>query len=281
MGADLLGDADSVASASSAGLARPANRGSWCLTILSDAADLDGLWPSGPAGRGPDHDGRIRRLCPAGTRRWYCPSGCSAPARALSYLMCRLNVDPDQRIGAIDLVEILAASRWRSPQASAVIATSALSCRDYRDYFAHRREQMAEAPAAGRHLDVLCPSRQTGLSPGGGALVHAGAGRAAGRRWGPRRGPPPRWRPANTCRRRRRATGRTGNVPGARCLVLERAGLLTIDTVGRPPTVRMTSVVSVGGPGGDADGMLDRAAVAAADAPAGGWPVATGRRCWP
>jgi hypothetical protein len=68
---------------------------------------------------------------------------------ALSYLMGRLTADPDQRLGAIDLVADLGYEPLALAQASAVIASSVLSCRDYRGYFARRREHMAQAAGSG------------------------------------------------------------------------------------------------------------------------------------
>ena len=270
MGADLLGDADSVASRFVSWLGETSQ--SWLLVLddLSDAADLDGLWPSGPAGRVLITTANSAAL-PGGHQALVLPVGVFSSREALSYLMGRLNVDPDQRIGAIDLVEDLGCEPLALAQASAVIATSALSCRDYRDYFAHRREQMAEAPAAAVTW-TFSVEQADRLSPGGGAqsmlalaalldgdgapaavfttvaaceyLAGGGAVRQADRE---------------------RAWGTL--------LVLERAGLLTIDTVGRPPTVRMTSVVQSAVRAAMPDGMLDRAAVAAADALLEVWPV--------
>src|ERR1017187_6306940 len=71
------------------------------------------------------------------------PIGVFSHREALTYLMGRLTADPDQRIGAIDLVQDLGYEPLALAQAGVVIASSALSCRDYRDYFVRRREQRA------------------------------------------------------------------------------------------------------------------------------------------
>jgi tetratricopeptide (TPR) repeat protein len=270
MGADLLGDADSVATRFVSWLGE--TRQSWLLVLddLSDPADLDGLWPSGPAGRVLITTANSGAL-PRGHQALVLPVGVFSSREALSYLMGRLNVDPDQRIGAIDLVEDLGCEPLALAQASAVIATSALSCRDYRDYFAHRREQMAEPPAAAVTW-TFSVEQADRLSPGGGAQpmlalatlldghgVPAAvfttlaaceylAGGAAVRRAD-----------------RERSWGTL--------LVLERAGLLAIDAAGRPPMVRMTSVVQAAVRAAMPEGMLGRAAVAAADALLEVWPV--------
>ncbi len=57
--------------------------------------------------------------------------------------MGRLTADPDQRLGAIDLVEDLGCEPMALAQASGVIATSSLSCRDYQGYFTSRQDELA------------------------------------------------------------------------------------------------------------------------------------------
>src|SRR5260370_315218 len=72
------------------------------------------------------------------------------------------------RRGAIAVVRDLGGERLALAQASAVIASSALSCRDYRGYFAQRREQMAE-PAAAAVTWTFSVEQADRLWPGGGA----------------------------------------------------------------------------------------------------------------
>ena len=61
---------------------------------------------------------------------------------ALNCLTERLSVNPAQRHGAIDLIEALGREPLALAQAASVVANSTLACRDYRDYFARRRQQI-------------------------------------------------------------------------------------------------------------------------------------------
>ncbi len=102
LGLDHAGDAEAVAARFLAwleGTSRP-----WLVVLddLHDAADLDGLWPAGTAGRVlittadaaavSGEPGVLVVAVPAFSIR-----------EALSYLSGRLTTDPDQRSGAIDL----------------------------------------------------------------------------------------------------------------------------------------------------------------------------------
>src|SRR5207244_4601461 len=64
---------------------------------------------------------------------------------AMGYLSGRLSTDPDQRSGAIDLVGDLGCEPLALAQASAVIAGSGMSCRDYRQPFMQRPKPLVEA----------------------------------------------------------------------------------------------------------------------------------------
>src|SRR5215472_189406 len=108
---------------------------------LADPADLDGLWPAGPAGR-------VLVTCahaaavPRGVR--VLPIGLFNSREALSYLMGKLSANPSQRLGAIDLVSAMGLEPVALTQASAVIASSTMSCHHYRDYFIGRRQQLTD-----------------------------------------------------------------------------------------------------------------------------------------
>lgn len=144
----------------------------WLVVLdrLSDPADLDGLWPGGPAGR------VLVTAATAGAvssipNPLIFPVGMYSSHEALSYLMARLSADPDQRLGAMDLVDDLGCEPLALAQASAAIANSGLSCRDYRDMFAKQRDQIAEsagmpptAKAVTWTLSLECADE---LSPGG------------------------------------------------------------------------------------------------------------------
>jgi hypothetical protein len=144
LGLDHADDAEAVAARFLAwleGTSRP-----WLLVLddLRDAADLDGLRPAGPAGRvlitaadtaTVSAEPRVLVLAvPAFSTR-----------EALNYLSGRLTTDPHQRSGAIDLAGELGCEPAALAQAAAVIVSSGIRCREYRDYFARRRAQLAAA----------------------------------------------------------------------------------------------------------------------------------------
>ena len=68
------------------------------------------------------------------------PVGLFNSREALGYLMERLSANRGQRLGAIDLVSAMGSEPAALTQASAVIASSTMSCHDYRDYFIRWRE---------------------------------------------------------------------------------------------------------------------------------------------
>ena len=121
----------------------------WLVVLddLRDAADLDGLWPAGPAGRVlitaadagavPGEHGVLVCAVPAFSIR-----------EALNYLSGRLTTDPDQRNGAIDLAGALSCEPAALAQASAVIISSGIRCREYRDYFIQQQAQPATGAAS-------------------------------------------------------------------------------------------------------------------------------------
>src|SRR5262249_8547684 len=104
---------------------------------LADLADLDGLWPTGAAGP-------VLVTCADAAavprRMQVLPVGLFNSREALNYLMGRLSANPGQRLGAIDLVSAMGLEPVALTQAGAVIASSTMSCHQYRDYFLGRRE---------------------------------------------------------------------------------------------------------------------------------------------
>jgi tetratricopeptide (TPR) repeat protein len=144
----------------------------WLVVLdrLSDPVDLDGLWPGGPAGRvlvTAADDAAV----PGSRNPVAFPVGVFSSHEAQTYLMARLSSDPDQRLGAVDLVHELGCDPLALAQASAAIVGSGLSCRDYRDMFARRREQIAETvgvqPAAKAVTWTLSLECADELSPSG------------------------------------------------------------------------------------------------------------------
>jgi tetratricopeptide (TPR) repeat protein len=246
---------------------------SWLVVLddLADPANLDGLWPAGPAGRALVTSADAAAV-PSGMR--VVPVGPFSLREAISYLSGRLAADPDKRQGVIELAEELGLEPVALAQASAVVDNSPVSCREYLDHFVRRREQLAEPsgarpPAAaltwtfsfGR-ADQLAPGRSAqsllalaALLDGHGipltVLVSAAAADFL-------------------------AGG--GDVPAssesarAALAALEQAGLLTVEPVTAPPTVRVSPVLQAALRAAMPEGMPDRAARSAADALLQAWP---------
>ena len=185
LGTDPSADAEAIAGR----LVKLAGRdpaGGW-LVVLDDLAarpTWTGLWPAGPAGQ-VLITATSPAVLPDGHRALVLPVGAFSSREALSYLMGRLTADPDQRLGAIDLVEDLGCEPMALAQASGVIATSSLSCRDYQGYFTARRDQLADdrGQQTPRRRGQLAVLRRAGRppGPGRGGPAGAGAGRPAGR----------------------------------------------------------------------------------------------------
>jgi len=273
IGADDGSKAESVASNFIGWLSQTTRPWLVVLDDLRNAADLEDLWPEGPAGRvlittANSATVSVERQALALPVRDF------SMREGLSYLMGRLTADPDQRIGAIDLVADLGSEPSALFQASAVIASSGLSCRDYRDYFAQRRAQLAEATDEGQPAAAvtwtLSVEQAERLTPGGGAqyllallalLDGQGTPGAV----------------VTTSAVAEYLAGSTGSVTdpnhawGA-LLSLERAGLLIIDPATTPATVRMAQTVQAAIRAATPQRIADRAARAAADALLEVWP---------
>ena len=108
---------------------------SWLVVFddLSDPANLDGLWPAGPAGRVLVTSAGAAAV-PTGMR--ILPLGAFSHREAISYLTERLAADPDKRHGVIELTQDLDSEPVALAQASALIANTPVSCREYQ---AHSR----------------------------------------------------------------------------------------------------------------------------------------------
>ncbi|HTR92328.1 MAG TPA: tetratricopeptide repeat protein [Trebonia sp.] len=246
----------------------------WLLVLddLADPAALDGLWPAGPAGR-------VLMTCADGTA---VPRGVQAlpvgqfnSREALGYLMGRLSANPGQRLGAIDLVSDMGMEPAALTQASAVIASSTMSCLHYRDYFLGWRHQLTDAsgtpPSASAVTWVISFERANQLVPGGSvqallALVAvldghgipgsvltapAAVGYVAGGE---------AWAGSETV--------------GVALTALERVGLLTVAPETAPPTIRVSPVLQAALRAAIPDGSLDQVTRVAADALLQAWPEA-------
>jgi tetratricopeptide (TPR) repeat protein len=137
----------------------------WALILddLVSVADLENLWPAGPAGqvvittRLPES---IFRAAPspaptsvAGPR--IAPVGGFSRREVLAYLSARLTDYPDQRADALDLGDDLDGLPLGLAQAAAVMTVDRLSCREYRGRFGERREHMSAMRVDGVSPAVL------------------------------------------------------------------------------------------------------------------------------
>ncbi|HXZ73448.1 MAG TPA: hypothetical protein VEH31_21600, partial [Streptosporangiaceae bacterium] len=143
-GAPPTGDAETAAANFVGRLATTGQRWLVVLDGVAAPADLEGLWPQGPAGRVVVTT-RSPMVLSSTPNPLVLPIGAFSSHEALTYLMARLSTDPDQRVGAVDLLEDLGREPLALAQASATIANSGLTCRDYRDLFARRKDQIAQA----------------------------------------------------------------------------------------------------------------------------------------
>ncbi|HTW03222.1 MAG TPA: tetratricopeptide repeat protein [Streptosporangiaceae bacterium] len=271
---DHVGDAESVASHFVNWLSET-NR-SWLVVLddLRSVEDIKGLWPGGSAGRTLITTTNTADV-PGDRPAHALPLREFSTREAMSYLMGRLTADPDQRIGAIDLVADLGCEPPALFQASAVIASSGLSCRDYRDFFAQRRAQLAEAAdhqrAAAAVTWTISVEQAERLSPGGGAqYLLALAALLDGQ------GIPGQVFTASaTCAYLSAGTG--SPIDASRSwralLSLERVGLLVVDPATSPPTARMGSVLQAAIRAATPKRIAERAARAVADALLEVWPA--------
>ena len=273
------GDAETAAARLVGWLATTGRRWLMVLDDVTAPADLEGLWPQGPAGRVvvTTRSPAVLRAMPGPL---VLPVGAFSSHEALTYLMARLSSDPDQRIGAVDLLEDLGREPLALAQASATIANSGLTCRDYRDLFGRRKDQIARAlggePSAKavtwtlsvEQADQLLPGRMAqpclalavlldchGI-PGDVFSTPAASEFIAGHG--------------------------NGDAPDARRSAgalrsLERTGLLTIDPASAARTVRVHPVVQAAARSATPQPMRDQAARAAARALLQAWPADGGQ----
>ena len=275
-GIEPTGTAESVAARFVSWLAE--TRQPWLVVLddLPNVDELDGLWPEGPAGRLLITSAQSSVAASRRRTRVF-PVGFFSVREALGCLTERLSVNPAQRQGAIDLIEALGREPLALAQAAAVIANSTLACRDYRDYFVRRRQQIGvaagEVPSAASvtwslslgQAETLLPGQSVRLMlvlvalldgygvPGAvfntqSVSVYLG-GTAVG--FGTPVDPQPAW---------------------DALLICERAGLITINRAEAPPTVLMSPVVQAAIRLAAPAAFRDRAARTAASALLEAWP---------
>jgi len=275
-GIEPTGTAESVAARFVNWLAE--TRQPWLVVLddLPNVDELDGLWPEGPAGRLLITSAQLSVAASRRRTRVF-PVGFFSVREALGCLTERLSVNPAQRQGAIDLIEALGREPLALAQAAAVIANSTLACRDYRDYFVRRRQQIGvaagEVPSAASvtwslslgQAETLLPGQSVRLMlvlvalldgygvPGAvfntqSVSVYLG-GTAVG--FGTPVDPQPAW---------------------DALLICERVGLITINRAEAPPTVLMSPVVQAAIRLAAPAAFRDRAARTAASALLEAWP---------
>jgi hypothetical protein len=277
-GIDPAGPAEQVAARLAGWLAETTRPWLVVLDDLRDAADLGGLWPRGPAGRvlitTPDEGTVSGELDEPGVQVF--PVGAFSTREALNYLMGRLADDPDQRQGAIDLAITLGGDPCALTHASAVLATTTQSCRDYQRHYTSKRARLAarqaggEPPAAPAVTWLLSAERAGQLLPGGAtqfllALAALLDGQAI---------PAPLFSTPAMCKYLAEAGAPAPDADRAWETVraLEHTGLITVDRASTSPVVRVSRVVAALVRAAMPEQMLDRAAQAAADALLEIWP---------
>jgi tetratricopeptide (TPR) repeat protein len=246
-GIEPTGTAESVAVRFAGWLGE--TRQPWLVVLddLPEAIDLDGLWPAGPAGRTlvtcPQPAGVIGG---PGTR--VIPVGFFSVREALDGLTERLSTNLFQREGAIDLVDTLGREPLALAQAAAVVASSNMTCREYRDFFISRREQLwpgsDETPSAAMVTWILSLERAESLLPGESVRLmlvlvalldgHGIPGAIFGTR--------------AVAEYLGGATAQASTAADSQrawdvLLVIERTGLISINREVAPPTVGMSSAV--------------------------------------
>ena len=242
---------------------------SWLVVLddLTDPADLEGLWPAGPAGRVLVTSADAAAV-PGGLR--ILAVGPFSQREAVSYLSERVSADPDKRHGAIELAQELDFEPVALTQASAVIAHFPLSSREYRANFLRRREQFAASPGARVPAAAVTWTfsfeRAAELTPGGSAkLLLALAAVLDGH------GIPETV--LATPAARHFLTGGDSPAGIERALAaLEQVGLLTVDEATAPPAILISPVLQAGLRAAMPAGLEDQAARSAADALVQAWP---------
>jgi tetratricopeptide (TPR) repeat protein len=273
IGAGDTGDAESVAARFVDWLGKTSRPWLVVLDDLRSAADLRGLWPAGPAGRLLITTANPAVIS-AEQRALALPVPTFSTREAMSYLSGRLSTDPDQRSGAIDLVGDLGCEPIALAQASAVISSSGMSCRDYRHYFTQRQKQLVDAgraePSAAAVTWTFSAEYAEHLSPDVNirslvalAALLDGHGIPGA--------------VFTTLAVGQLVMGEVALPPDPQrtweaVLSLQRAGLMTVDPPGTPPAVRISPVIQAVIRAAVPKDLYDQAAGAAADALLEVWP---------
>ena len=275
VGIDPAGPAGDVAARFTGWMAQTALPWLVVLDDLRDAADLDGLWPGGLAGRvlvtTPDADAVTSQ-----PRAQVMPVAALSTREATNYLMNRLADDPDQRNGAIDLAITLGGDPCALTHAGALIATTIQTCRDYKRRYTAAcakltSRQPAGPPPPAAITWMLSAERAEQLCPGGATwLLLALAAQFAGQPI-----PGPVFTTPATCTYLAQH-GVAGAGPSRAWNAvhsLERTGLLTIGQTDTMATVRISQVVAAPVRADLPEPVMDQAAKTAASALQEIWPT--------
>jgi tetratricopeptide (TPR) repeat protein len=273
-GTRLPGVAESVAASFLGWLSRTETN--W-LVVLDDLPDIDvlqGLWPGGPSGQVVITSPNTQAM--AGLRDVLVVEiGPFSRREAMSYLVGRLSSDPDQRRGAIDLIEDLDCQPMALAHATATIGSSWMTCVEYREQF-HRRLAVFNPPPGSPipstgvtwtlsvdHADQLLPGgfAQSCLAiaamlDGHGVPVsvfYAPSARA--------------YIAGNSV-----SAGQGAERARTALAVLEQAGLIGIDNSTEPAIVRMSPILQRAVRVAMSPNMIEQSALAAAAALLETWP---------
>ena len=275
-GIEPAGTAESVAARFISWLSTTSQPWLVVLDDVPETADLDGLWPEGPMGRLLITSTQSVASAPRGTQ--VVPIGFFSVHEALNCLTERLSINPTQRHGAIDLIEVLGREPLALAQVSSVLANSTLAYRDYRDYFARRRQQVGvvagKVPSAAAVTWTLSLGQAESLLPGASvrlmlvllALLDGhgipgtifSAPSVASYLGGAVIPSPSGVDPKPAC---------------AALLAMERAGLISVNRAVAPPTILMSSVLQAAIRLAAPANVQDPAARAAASALLEAWPA--------
>ena len=277
----MPGAAESVAASFLSWLSQTDRR--W-LIVFDDVPDgtvLPGLWPAGPAGQVVIT--AATAMAVTGLQDVLTVEvGAFSRREAMSYLVGRLSRDPDQRRGAMDLIEELECQPSALTQATAAISGSWLTCADYREQFLRRSDDInapdeAPLPAPGVTW-TLSVDQADHLVPGGAAqhclaLVAMVAGHGV---------------PASVFTTAAASAYITGQDPTTRprahwappdleqammtLRVLDQVGLISLEHSAEPAIVRMGPVLQRAVRAAMPPDMQEAAARAGADALLESWP---------
>jgi tetratricopeptide (TPR) repeat protein len=249
------------------------------LVVLDDMRDanvVEGLWPRGSTGRLIVTTENPRAL--AGLPDvLVLEVGAFSLREAMSYLVSRLSLDPDQRRGAIALIEDLGCQPFALTQATAAIGSSWLTCAEYREQFYRRMAALAGPsglpPAAGVTwtLSVDLAGQLVNVDAAQSCLAVAAFleghaipeavfetdavhGYLAGG-WGSR--------------------ARSAEWARAALIALDQSGLVVIDRQADPPLIRMNAALQRAVRQAMSPNMAEHAGLAAAAALLEAWPPET------